>query len=252
MPYPIIDSHCHLDSPKFNRDRDEVLERARKAGVFGMINSGTSRRGNQISLELAEKHEAIHACLGLSPELGRTGSKEDIKAVLTQIETKADQAVAIGEAGLDYQDCKNEEEKTRQEASFKKVIELAKEFEKPLVVHARQAEPEVLALVRGLETVVYHCYSGTVETLRDILDSGYYISLATLVCFSDHHQKLAAKVPLENLLLETDSPYLSPRRGRNEPAYVADSIPVIAKVKETEASEIANAATKNARRVFKI
>lgn len=252
MPYPIIDSHCHLDFPKFNSDRDEVIERARKAGVVGMINSGISIKGNLMSLELAEKHEDIHACLGLSPDLGRTGSEEEINAVLAQIEANADRAVGIGEAGLDYKDCKTGEEKTRQEASFKKVIELANEFKKPLVVHARQAEPEVLALVRGLDTVVYHCYSGAVETMKEIVDAGYYISLATLVCFSKHHQKLAAEVPLENLLLETDSPYLSPRRGRNEPAYVADSIPVIAEIKETDPADIANAATKNTRRVFKI
>ncbi|AKB39025.1 TatD family hydrolase [Methanosarcina mazei] len=252
MPYPIIDSHCHLDFPKFNPDREEAIQRARKAGVVGMVNSGISLKGNRISLELTEKNEDIHAALGLSPDIGREGSDKDINAILAQIEANAGKAVAIGEAGLDFQDCKTDEERRRQTASFKKVIELAKNLEKPLVVHARMAEAEVLELARDVDTVIYHCYSGSVETMKEIVDAGYYISLATLVCFSEHHQTLAAEVPPENLLLETDSPFLSPRRGRNEPAFIVDSIPVVAKYKEMEPAEIAKFTTENARRVFKI
>jgi TatD DNase family protein len=252
MPYPIIDSHCHLDFPKFNPDRDEAILRARKAGVVGMINSGISLKGNRISLELAEKNEDIYAALGLSPDIGREGSDKDVDAIIAQIEANAGNAVAIGEAGLDFQDCKTNEERERQTASFKKVIELAKDLDKPLVVHARLAEADVLKLVRDVDTVIYHCYSGPVETMTEIVDAGYYISLATLVCFSEYHQTLAAEVPPEHLLLETDSPFLSPRRGRNEPAFIVDSIPVVAKLKEMEPAEIAKFATENARRVFKI
>ncbi len=252
MPYSIIDSHCHLDFPKFNPDREEAILRARKAGVVGMINSGISLKGNRMSLELAEKNEDIHAALGLSPDIGREGTDDAINSILAQIEANAEKAVGIGEAGLDFQDCKTNEEREHQTASFKKVIEIAKDLDKPLVVHARQAEAEVLKLVKGVDTVVYHCYSGSSETMREIVDAGYYISLATLVCFSEHHQALAAEVPPENLLLETDSPFLSPRKGRNEPAYIVDSIPVVAQLKEMEPAEIARAATENARRVFGI
>jgi TatD DNase family protein len=252
MPYPIIDSHCHLDFPKFNPDREEAILRARKAGVVGMVNSGISLKGNRISLELAEKNEDIHAALGLSPDIGRGGTDDAINSILAQIEANAGKAVAIGEAGLDFQDCKTNEERERQTSSFKKVIELAIDLEKPFVVHARMAEAEVLELVRNVDTVIYHCYSGSLETMREIVDAGYYISLATLVCFSEHHQALAAEVPPEHLLLETDSPFLSPRRGRNEPAFIVDSIPVVAQLKEMEPAEIAKFATENARRVFKI
>ena len=252
MPYPIIDSHCHLDFPKFNRDREETILRARDAGVVGMINSGISLKGNCMSLELAEKYEDIHATLGLSPDIGREGDDKEINAILSQIEANAEKAAGIGEAGLDFQDCKTNEEREKQTASFKKVIELAKDLDKPLVVHARLAEAEVLKLVKGVDTVIYHCYSGSVETMREIVDMGYYISLATLVCFSEHHRVLAAEVPLENLLLETDSPYLSSRKGRNEPAFIVDSIPVVAQLKDMEPAEIAKLATENARRAFNI
>lgn len=252
MPYPIIDSHCHLDFPKFNSDREESILRAREAGVVGMINSGISLKGNRISLELAETHEDIHAALGLSPDIGREGEDTEINAILAQIEANAEKAVGIGEAGLDYQDCKTTEERERQTAAFKKVIELAKDLDKPLVVHARMAEEEVLKLVRSVDTVIYHCYSGSIETMKEIVDMGYYISMATLVCFSKHHQDIAEAVPLENLLLETDSPFLSPRKGRNEPAFIADSVPVVAQLKDMDPAEIAKSTTENARRVFNI
>jgi TatD DNase family protein len=252
MPYPIIDSHCHLDFPKFNRDREETILRARDAGVVGMINSGISLKGNCMSLELAEKYEDIHATLGLSPDIGREGDDKEINAILAQIEANAKKAAGIGEAGLDFQDCKTNEEREKQTDSFKKVIELAKDLDKPLVVHARLAEAEVLKLVKGVDTVIYHCYSGSVETMREIVDMGYYISLATLVCFSEHHQVLATEVPPENLLLETDSPYLSSRKGRNEPAFIVDSIPAVAQLKDMEPAEIAKLATENARRAFNI
>ncbi len=252
MPYPIIDSHCHLDFPKFNRDREDTILRAREAGVVGMVNSGISLKGNSMSLELAEKHEDIHATLGLSPDIGREGQDKEINAILAQIEANAENAAGIGEAGLDFKDCKTNEERERQVATFEKVIELAKDLDKPLVVHARLAEAEVLKLVRDVDTVIYHCYSGPVETMEKITDMGYYISLATLVCFSEHHQVLAETVPLENLLLETDSPFLSSRKGRNEPAFIADSIPVIAQLKDMEPAEVAKVATENACRAFNI
>jgi TatD DNase family protein len=217
-----------------------------------MINSGISQKGNRMSLELTEKYEDIHATLGLSPDIGREGTDKEINIILAQIEAKAEKAVAIGEAGLDFQDCKTNEERERQTAAFKKVIELAKNLDKPLVVHARLAEAEVLNLVKDVNMVIYHCYSGSLETMQEIIDKGYYISLATLVCFSEHHQSLAAEVPLESLLLETDSPYLSSRKGRNEPAFIIDSIPVVARLKDVEPEEIAKQTTENARRIFNI
>ncbi|MGB9926812.1 MAG: TatD family hydrolase [Methanosarcina sp.] len=252
MPYPIIDSHCHLDFPKFNRDREETIFRAREAGVVGMINSGISLKGNLVSLELAAKYQDIHAALGLSPDIGREGNPKQVNEILIQIEANAEKAVAIGEAGLDFQDCKTSKEREKQTEAFKKMIELAKNFEKPLVVHARMAEAEVLELVKDVDTVIYHCYSGSVETMNKIVDAGCYISLATLVCFSEHHKKLGAEVPLENLLLETDSPFLSSRKGRNEPAFIVDSLPVLARIKEIEPAEIAKITTENACKVFKL
>jgi TatD DNase family protein len=110
----------------------------------------------------------------------------------------------------------------------------------------------VLKLVKDVDTVIYHCYSGSIETMQEIVDMGHYISLATLVCFSEHHQALAEAVPLENLLLETDSPYLSSRKGRNEPAFIVDSVPVIAQLKNMDPTEVAKTTTENACKAFNI
>ncbi|PHP46233.1 hypothetical protein B6V01_000300 [Methanosarcinales archaeon ex4572_44] len=125
-------------------------------------------------------------------------------------------------------------------------------FEGAVILHARDAEEKALKIVENCDSVVFHCYGGSIETMNEILDHGFYISLATLVCFSQHHRDLAREVPLDRLLVETDSPYLSPRRGRNEPAFIVDAITTIANIKETNFEKIAQKTTENARKIFNI
>ncbi len=252
MKYQVIDSHCHLDFPKFNKDQAEVIERANEAGVIKMINSGVDYKTNRTSLELAKKYPQIHATLGLSPHMAADADQEQIKQVLNQIERNTDKIIGIGEAGLDHYYCKTEKGKEKQIAAFKQVVELADKYNKPLVIHAREAEDLALELSKHLKTVVFHCYGGSLETMKNIIDAGHFVSVPTLVCFSENHKEIADHLPLENMLIETDSPYLSPRKGRNEPSFVLDSVPVIATLKQIEESEIAQATVQNTRRVFDI
>ncbi|MCG7853759.1 MAG: TatD family hydrolase, partial [Methanosarcinaceae archaeon] len=161
-------------------------------------------------------------------------------------------AVAVGEAGLDHYHCRTDPERARQLAVFKKVIEIAETTDSALVIHARDAEEEVFKLVQHLDRVVFHCYSGSLETMKLITDAGHYVSLATLVCFSEHHQSLAKYIPSDRMLIETDSPYLSSRKGRNEPAFLMDSIPVIAKLRGMRDPEVARITVENTRRVFRL
>lgn len=252
MQYEIIDSHCHLDFPRFDRDRKEAIERARQSGVIRMINSGIDYSTNAASLELARRYGFIHATLGLSPQMVPHASEEKISQILSQIERNIDRAVGVGEAGLDFHYCETEAGRQRQIDVFRKVIEIARKYDKPLVIHGREAEDIALQLSRDLDTVVFHCYSGSLETMQQIVDAGHFVSVPTLVCFSEHHQSIAKHLPLENMLIETDSPYLSPRKGRNEPAFVVDSVPEIAALKGIEASEVAETTMKNTRRVFGI
>ncbi|MDG6244757.1 MAG: TatD family hydrolase [Methanolobus sp.] len=250
MEYEVIDSHCHLDFSKFNKDRHETIERARNSGVVTMINSGIDYRSNADSLELARKYEFIHATLGLSPQMVPDANDEKIKQILSQMERNIDKAIGIGEAGLDFYYCTKDAGRERQKEVFRQVIEIADRYNKTLVIHGRDGEELALEMSRDLDMVVFHCYGGSLETMQNILDAGHYISVPTLVCFSEQHKRIAQNLPLENMLIETDSPFLSPRKGRNEPAFVLDSVPVIAGLKEIEEKEIAMATMKNTRRAF--
>ena len=170
--------------------------------------------------------------------------------------TNIDLAVGMGETGLDFHEITDNNARKRQVKLFEIFIELSKEYELPLIVHARDAEEKALAMVKkssSLNDVVFHCYGGDLKTAELIVEEGYYISLSTIVCFSDHHQKLAEEIPISNILTETDSPYLSPFKGiRNEPAFVEEAVKIIAEKKSISPSEVRRKTEKNAKKIFKI
>ncbi|MDF0590722.1 TatD family hydrolase [Candidatus Methanocrinis natronophilus] len=250
--FEVIDTHTHLDFKNFNKDRDEVIRRALDAGVTTIINSGIDFKTNRKTLELAKKYDFIRPTLGLNPNgLGETTDVE-VQATLDQIRAHAREIVGVGEAGLDYYRCADEKGRNRQREVFGKVVALAEELDLPQVIHARIAEDEAFDMVKDLKKVVFHCYSGTVGTMRDALDRGFYISLATVVCKSAQHQVLARQVPLDRLLIETDSPFLSPRSGRNEPAYVLDALHLIARIKGLPVEDVASATAANAKKIFNL
>ena len=247
----IIDSHCHLDFNQFNKDRDETIVRAQDAGIVEIINSGIDTNTNKSTLQLAKQYNFIHPSLGLAPSRALSMTEGELASSIAFIEDNLGNAVAIGEAGLDYHHFKKESERAKQQDAFLHVIEVARTSSLPLVIHGRDAEDTCLEMADDCD-IIMHCYSGSMETLLKALDMGCYISIATLVCFSKHHKELVSKIPLKNLLIETDSPYLSPRKGRNEPAYLVDSVKTIAKIHEMDAIDIAKITAKNARLAFGI
>ena len=248
----VIDSHCHLDFKQFNKDREQVLERARNSGVEHMINSGVDFSTNQRSLELAKKYDFISVTLGLSPNTLEGLNETDLNRLLAQIKDNSGQAVGIGEAGLDYYHTKDAAVREHQAQVFRRVIDLAGSLNLPLVIHSRDAEQQALDMVKHLEKVVFHCYSGTLTTMKEAIDRGFYISIATNLCRSGLHQILARNVDLDHLLVETDSPFLSPRKGRNEPCFVQDSVSLIAKIRNMEPQEIARITSDNTKRIYNI
>ncbi len=248
----VIDSHCHLDFKQFNKDRDMVIQRAQESGVAKMINSGVDYLTNQKSLELAKKYDFIYVTLGLSPNILNGQKENDPSRLEEQIRENAHQAIGIGEAGLDYYHCKEAALRERQAVVFGKVIDLAESLNLPLVIHSRDAEHQALEMVKRLEKVIFHCYSGSLGTMKEAVDRGFYISLATNLCISGKHQILAKNVSLEHLLVETDSPFLSPRRGRNEPSFVLDSINHLARIRNMEPYEIAKKTRENTKRIYNI
>ncbi|MDM7912476.1 MAG: TatD family hydrolase, partial [Methanotrichaceae archaeon] len=177
-------------------------------------------------------------------------SDADLQRLLDQIKENKGLAVGIGEAGLDYYRCKDPAGRERQVKVFSQVIELAQSLDLPLVIHSRDTEQKALNMVKDLEKVVFHCYSGTLATMKEATDRGFYISLATVLCRSPQHQVLAKNVSLDRLMVETDSPFLSPRRGRNEPAFILDSVGLIARIRGMEPQEIARITSENTRRIY--
>jgi TatD DNase family protein len=252
----VIDSHCHVDFKVYNKNREEVLKRAQEK-LTAIVNSGATLGGNRRTLKLAEEYKNfIYPTLGFHPSNSDKSDASVIKKVLKEIEANIGYVVALGETGLDFNGLKGEKGKNKQIKLFETFLNLAEDFQLPLVIHARDAEKKSLEMVkkhRSIPHVIFHCYGGDLQTARKIIEEGYFISLSTIVVFSEHHQELARELPLSHLLTETDSPYLSPFKGkRNEPVFVEETVKTIAEVRSIPTKEVDKVTEKNARRVFSI
>lgn len=252
----MIDTHCHVDFKEYNKNRIEVMSRA-KDKLSAIINSGASLGGNRRTLNLQEEYKGfLYSTLGFHPSKASKADQSIIKQVLDEINNNIDMAVGIGETGLDFHEITDPNARKRQISLFETFIKLSEEYELPLIIHARGAEEKAFEMVRkapGLNDVIFHCYGGNKETAELIVLEGYYISFSTIVCFSEHHQKIAEKIPLRNMLTETDSPYLSPFKGlRNEPAFIEEAIKVIAEKKSISVGEVDKKTERNAKKIFKI
>ena len=250
----MIDSHCHVDFKEYNKDREEVMQRAQEK-LQAIIDSGASLGGNRRALRLKEEYPGfVYLSLGFHPNNAVKADSTIIKQALNEIIDNMDESVALGETGLDYHELKSEEHKKRQINLFERFIDLAVEYEKPLVIHARDAEETALDMVKNqsIPQVIFHCYGGDAETARLIVEEGFHISFSTIISFSKHHQELAHEIPLSHILTETDSPYLSPFKGRNEPAYVEEVVKTLAQVKDITLNEIDRVTQKNIENVFKL
>jgi len=252
----MIDTHCHVDFKEYNKNRNEVMGRA-KDKLKAIINSGASLGGNRRTLKLQEEYNGfLHSTLGFYPSKASKADQSIIKEALDEIDDNIDLAVGIGETGLDFHEITDFNAQKRQINLFETFIKLSEEYELPLIIHARGAEKKAFEMVKkasSIENVVFHCYGGDAETAELIVLEGYHISFSTIVCFSEHHQKMAEKIPITNILTETDSPYLSPFKGiRNEPAFVEEAVKVIAEKKSISIGEVDKKTEKNAKKIFKI
>ena len=252
----LVDSHAHIDGERFDADRDEVVARALAAGVSLILNVGADMDSSARSVALAEKYPGIYAAVGMHPHDAKDMRETDY----TQLEqwTKHPRVVAIGEIGLDYH--YDLSPRPVQKEVFLRQLDLARKTGKPFIIHEREAHADTLEIIRsaarGLKGV-FHCFSGSVETAREYLKMGFYISVAGPVTFSKSGKtkEVAKYVPLDRLLVETDSPYLTPQphRGhRNEPAYVRLVAEEIASLRNLPLEEVAAATTANVRRLFDI
>ena len=254
----LFDTHAHLDDKMLFPDLEGILTRAKEAGVEKITNIGCDWASSLMSLHLAEKYkDMIYAAVGYHPHEAKFWDKEMAEKIFEL--AKNQKVVAIGEIGLDYHyDFSDKED---QKKAFIEQIYLAKELKKPIVIHDREAHGDIMTIVKkekaGENGGIFHCYSGSWEMAKECIKDGFMISLAGPVTFSNarnlHH--VAKEVPLDLLLVETDSPYLSPHpyRGKtNEPSRVVLTAETIAEIKGISFEKLAEITTDNACRIYGI
>jgi len=251
----LIDTHCHLDFPDFDNDREEVISRANKNGIKYLINIGSSLKGSGDSVSLAEKHPDVYAACGIHPHDADKTNDESIREIRQMALSK--KVVAIGEIGLDY--FKNYSSAQNQRKVFVWLNNLAKEINLPVIIHCRQAEDDVLGVLREAKPVrtVVHCFSGDEKFLKECLDLGFFVSFTCNITYKKARsmRDVVKLVPLDRMMLETDSPFLPPegmRGKRNEPMYVKNLCEEISKIKEVGPDKIAHFTTANAVAFFNL
>jgi len=251
----LIDTHCHLDFPEFDQDRDEVISRALLSGLDYIINVGSSIEGSRNSVEMALKYSSVYAAVGVHPHEADRAAKDVVSTI--EMLAKKDKVVAIGEIGLDYY--KNYSQAENQRSLFISLMKLAKDLDKPVVLHSRQAEIDTLKIVKDFLPLrcVVHCFSGDETFLQQCLDLGFFVSFTCNITYkkAENLRKVVKAAPLDKMMLETDTPYLSPegfRGKRNEPNYVKQVALEIAKVKEIDLEKVAAVTTENAKQFFNL
>lgn len=251
----LIDTHAHLDHERYRNDRDDVIARAKAAGVWPIVEVACDIKTSWLAIGLLRRYPGLLATVGIHPHEAKTGSDSALERVRTMAREAG--VVAIGEIGLDYHYEFSPREMQRR--AFAAQVGLAKEVGLPIVVHDREAHADTLAILKseGAEQVggVMHCFSGDAEMARNCLDMGFYISVGGTLTFPNagRLRDIAAKLPLDRLLLETDCPYLSPvphRGKRNEPAFVVLVAEELARLKSITPGEAAAATTRNAAALF--
>ncbi len=251
------DSHAHLDEPEMLRDQEQVLARAREAGVVLIINVGIGRRSSQAVVATAAQHEGVFATVGVHPH--GVGTLRAAEFSRLQDLAAHPKVVAVGEIGLDFYRRRSPE--AVQLRWFREQLQLAWELQKPVVVHTREATEATLALLTEhrsrLVGGVMHCFGGSLAQAEAFLDLGLYLSFSGVLTYpqAEALRKVAKAVPLNRVLIETDCPYLAPQpwRGkRNEPAYVVAVAEVLAQLHELPLAEVARQTLANTLAAFRI
>ena len=250
-----FDTHAHFDDPRYGDELDALLALAQEKGVEKIVNIGAGMGSSRGSLDLAAKHDFIYAAVGVHPHEAEKMTDADLDT-LAQM-TKQSKVVAIGEIGLDYH--YDFSPRDVQKRRFIQQMELARSLNLPVVIHDREAHADCLDIIKQFKDVrgVYHCYSGSVEQAKILLDLGYMLSFNGVITFKNAKvpAQVVEYVPLEFLMLETDCPYLTPEpfRGKlNHSAYLEYICSRMAQIKGLDPAEVASATTQNGKKFFGI
>ena len=250
-----FDTHAHYDSGAFNADRDGLLETMPASGVGLIIDPGCDLMSSRAAIELAKKYDFVYAAVGWHPEDMDKLTEPDFAAMAEL--ARHDKCVAIGEIGLDYYwDSSHKEE---QKELFRRQIDLALELDKPVIVHDREAHGDSLEIIRGYPTLrgVFHCFSGSAEMASELIKRGWYLGFDGPITYKNARKALEVLelCPLDRMVIETDSPYLTPvpnRGKRNDSRQLCHVIEKIAEIKGITAAEAEQITYENGRRLFGI
>lgn len=253
----LFDSHAHYNDEKFDNDREEILEKIKNAGITKVVVAGYSIESSAKAIKIAEANSWIYATCGVSPNDLTPNIEEAIASVKGMCKS-SNKIVAVGEIGLDYY--WNKENKEDQKAFFSKQIKLANELNLPIVIHSRDAYVDTINMLQKVKCNkggVFHCCQQNIELVKEALNLGYYISFAGPYTFKNakNAESIIKEVPLEKMLIETDSPYLAPepvRGTRNDSRNVIKVVEKIAEVKQIPGEKVAEATYKNAEKIFGI
>lgn len=253
-----FDSHAHLEDKQFQDDLEEVIENIRNSETSLVLNVGFNREHIKKSLELSEKYDFIYSAVGLHPSDSLVAKDESFWEFLYN-HAKYPKVQAIGEMGLDYY--WDRAPRDFQKQVFMRQIDIAKELNKPIIIHDREAHGDILEIVKKEKAAcnggVFHAYSGSLEMAKEVIKEGFYISVGGVVTFKNAKKlvEIVKEIPLEHILIETDSPYLTPhpfRGKRNDPTKVKYVAERIAEIKDVSIEEVAKQTMKNGRELFRI
>jgi len=252
----LIDTHTHLDDPRYDADREPTIERARQAGVAAFVTIGCDLATSRSAVTLAERHSDIYASIGVHPHEVKhvaDGWYDELRRL-----AQNQKVVAYGEIGLDYH--YNHSAPKEQRERFREQVQLARELRLPVIIHTREAQEDTISILKEEKASevggVFHCFSGDAWLAKDALDLGFYLSFSGILTFQNAStlRDIAKQTPLDRVLIETDCPYLTPvphRGKRNEPAFVSHVAQQLVEIHpELSFDQISQATTENAKRLF--
>jgi len=251
--FQICDSHCHLQDRKFSNDLERVINSAKGAGVKSIIVPGWDVNSSKYAMEIAEKYEEINATIGVHPHDAKIYNDNIEKEIINLI--KKEKVVGIGEIGLDFY--RDLSPRDIQREVFKKQLKIAEDENLPVVIHTRNSLDEAIDIVKDFKVKgVFHAFTKEARIAKRIIDMGFYVGIGGVVTFKNSRLSNKIKyIPVENILLETDAPYIAPepiRGKRNEPAYIVHVLEKIAKVKSMSIEQVAEVTFNNSKKLFKI
>lgn len=249
----MIDVHCHLEQKDYEKDREEVIEKC-KEQMKAVITSCAHPKDFDLTMQLVKKYpNFVYATVSIHPIHIKEISEKEKDEFFDLIEQNKDKIIGIGEQGLDFWHIKERGWQEKQKELFTELINLAKDLSKPIIVHSRKASEDAIKILEqeDVRNVLMHMF-GDRHLLKRVISNGWLVSLNTIILKSKNHRKIIRDVPLENLLTETDSPWLDPQGGRNSPLNVRIVIEKISEIKKTSFEEIDKITTENAVKFFNL